>query len=297
MSEKNAPQNPIWNCQLNGPAPVTVGEKLTLECSGPQVLGFDSSRFQVLVPDAQNGQYMLKILEIKSADDRHIQAVVTTYIPAKYEADGTFILTDGKQNVQLNNVKLQTQSVIQQNQQPPPQPFGPFPPWVLSLPFWFYFAIATAIILPIATVIYLIYQRRERKKLFDTLKKMRTARLPFDEFHREIRIIEKKYGIEPEDMKGYVSELEKTFRLYLIRELIVPALQKSDGTVFREIKKSHKEIWKHCGSDLKRMLLEFKAAQKGNVSLTDCRQLYSMSIQVSEKIFNVLSKSTKRTAL
>ncbi len=289
---------PIWNCQVEAPPQINVGTHFQINCSGEAVpLKTDQVMIYAKELDSQTQQASLnnlKILEVKNVNDHEIQAVATSYLVGKYEHDDFFVLTDGKNEVALQNLKFTVTSILQPNQENKPYPA--YPPWAMSIPFWFIILIALLIIGPIAGILRIFIKQKQRRVLIESLKKLKTARLPFDEYHREIRILEKKYGVEPNDTKGYVADLEKAFRLYLVRELIVPANTWSDRAILKEIKSKHRVVWIENEKNLRRLLKEFERAKKSNVTVTDCRQLYLMSLEVSESIFKAVNAKNKRGA-
>lgn len=295
------PKIPVWNCQAEVSADVTVGQKFSLGCSGESVPLLKTDQVVIytreLDPVTKHASLNnLKILEVQSIDDRHFQATVTSYLTGKYQDDNIFVLTDGTNEIALQNIKFNVASVMQKGQEQKPYPA--YPPWIMPIPLWFIALIIMAVIVP-AVGIWLIFKRQKQKRaLIESLKKQKTARLPFDEFHRDIRLIEKKHGLEPHDPKGYIGDLEKSFRLYLIRELIVPANDWSDRAILNEIKSQHKTVWSASERGLKRLLKEFERARRANaVSVTDSRQLYSMCLEVSEDIFKVIAAKNKRSHL
>lgn len=287
---------PTWNCEIDVSGEITVGKKFQISCQGEAVpLKSDQLMIYAKELDPQTKHASLnnlKILEVIKSDEQQIKAIVTSYLTGKYETDGFFILSDGQQEVALNQLKFNVASVLPPNEKKDPYPA--YPPWVIPVPIWFIVLIIALIVLPLYGIWRVLKKQRERRLLIDSLKKQKTVRSPFDEFHREIRAVEKKHGLEPQDTKAFVSDVEKSFRMYLIRELLVPANTWSNRQIFNELKSRHAKVWESSSKDIKRLFSEFERASRSNVSVNDCRQLYAMNIEVSEKIFKIASQTRGR---
>ena len=125
----------------------------------------------------------------------------------------------------------------------------------------------------------------------DQLSTHNTALTPYNQFHREMRQLLREYQsssyIKKSEKVGageYGSELNRIFRLYLIRELQIPALNRKSREIMLELKRHHKPVFKSVGVEIQRLLREFEKAMesKEKLGMVDCDQFCEMSRGVVE---------------
>lgn len=172
-------------------------------------------------------------------------------------------------------------------------PFGPFK---LSFPWWYYGAWALAIFV----LLYFFWRRyrrySSRKKLVESLSAHSTALSPFNQLNKDIRILLRDRRLEkPENLGPFVSEMEKLFRLFLVRQLTVPAMEWSDREIIGDIKKHHRKVHIESAGRMSNLFREFKKAQGAKEKLTkvDAEQLLEMSRQVADLVDRSHKESQK----
>ena len=283
-----------WTCTASPPGDLTVGQPFEISCAGDSVAMKAES---LGITELGDQKYHLKLTSIKSADDRHIEATVVSYKPGVYGKDGgkdggndgPFFLSDGTNSVELRGLTFEVHSVIPKGEKP--EAFPAFPFWEMGFPWWFWVLSFYAVALPLLGIFLWARKAAQLKKLRQELERHRTVRPPFDEFHRELRLLERKHGVEPTDPKLYVQELNRVFRMFLVRELIVPALDWSDRAVLKEIKKRHRVLYDDLNGALAQVMRELNRAQSvASVNVGDAQQLAKMARETSESVFRVQAR-------
>lgn len=288
---------PIWDCQLTPESqPVHVGTKMRLLCQGePLAIRPEDLR---LLDEKGQPQFELKILEVVSQQTvgdssvARFEAIATSYKPGQYKDERGFLFTDGKQKLFLKNNSFEVQSVLPQGQQV--QPVPPYGPITIGFLWWMILAFVLAIVLPLVAIYYFSKKKRQRQLILASLHSYKTLRDPYDELYKDFRSLERQYGIDPEDAKNFLADLEKYYRMFLIRELHVPALQWSDAQVMKEIKQvlGAKKI-ETLEKPLKALFKEFAKSKNTELSAKDCHQILGMTKSVSEAIFKLRKQRGK----
>jgi hypothetical protein len=281
---------PVWKCQLSTGhetgellnTPLTVGQAINLKCEGDSAnLISDSVRLE---KDGQPKNYSLKIIKTKSVSATGGEFEVVSYEVGEHR-QVSFVLTDGATKVQTQPLSWNVKSVIPPEQQPPPQPFGPFGPWHMSWPLWWWLMLALVI-----TAIGLFVWRKaralaKRRRLEKEVKEYRERHSPFDEFHKELRQYQRKLERGHSNPKEFLVPLENGFKLFLMRTLVLPAPELSDRALRREMKRRHKRTMKDdIHKNITQFLIELKRANREDVSGSDVLQLVEWAQNLSEKI-------------
>jgi len=127
-----------------------------------------------------------------------------------------------------------------------------------------------------------------------------TTMLPaFAEYSKDARLLGRQLSASTADTDAPANnlklraKLEESFRLYLIRELRVPALQVSDRELLKEIRRSHKAVFQQCEADLRRFFFELEKIRE-TVTRKDCDDLLTLSRKLADRIYAVARKSTAR---
>ncbi len=285
---------PIWNCNLEeapqaGAAKLdsfTVGSKYLLTCRGEPIAEWKAQPMIRFSKEEQ--QYSLYPLKVVTQSSDQIQLVVTGYRPGSYVGDD-LILTDGTNTVKMSKIEWQVKSVLEGNTQAQMvPPFGPFqmgfPPWLYGL--W--------IVLALIFLGFFWRQGRRyysRKRLLEKLATNKTALSPFNEMNKGIRgLLRKLRPDQADSLNSFVYDLDQLFRLYLVRRLLVPALEWSDRAVMNEIKNRYKQVYKTTASDLRRLFNELRKTKSATtVSRVDAEQLMEMTRQIADRIEHQLA--------
>lgn len=132
----------------------------------------------------------------------------------------------------------------------------------------------------------------KRKRLIESLSRFQTAASPYNVYNKDLRQILRRFqatvsanGVD--HPKDYLKELDLSFRMYLVRELRVPALDWSNREVMGEIKRRYKNLYFDLEDDLKALFRELEKAKKSEekLSFVDCEQLRDMSRRLVDQIY------------
>lgn len=283
-----------WKCTFdnNGTTSasgVTVGQKLNLFCSGETVEFKGPVKIEAEKPEDPPRPVFGKmfILETKKLENGTGEFVITSYQAGEHKAEG-IILTDGSTKVALEGFDLQVKSVIEN---PTQQPYPSFGPWSMSIT-WYYWVILAIFVLLAGWKAFVEFKKyKVRKKLFDDLQNYRTARPPYDELHTELRKLERGLGrIAP---TPFFETLDRAYRLYLIRELHVPALDWTDKDIVKEIKRRHIVIYSDIKDDLIDYFAEMRKIKKNIIKHEDCEFLLKQCQKISDKLSDLLEQVKK----
>jgi len=148
ISEADKPTFKKWQCEISDleskPAseenPWSVGKKLLLKCKG-EILDEKFADNTKIKFAEESYAYTLNILKVKYSDYDNAQFVVTAYKVGDLRSG--FFLADGKAKVEVEPLSWSVTSVVEKGTKP--MPFGPMPPFKLSLPLWFWVVLIIAI--------------------------------------------------------------------------------------------------------------------------------------------------------
>lgn len=281
---------PVWSCEFkeapSAPAlnALTVGSKFTLNCHGDLAVPWAKGQPVTPVFPQKEQAYSLAILETSRLEENDVTFVVTGYKAGKHEPE-YIRFVQGDKGFEFVKPKWQIQSVLKQGEQP--QPYPPFGPWALSLPIWIMVAALIALLLILYFAIRTIRRRGQRRRMLDELKLHRTALSPLHQFYRDSRLLRRKIhnAKTVEDLKKISEELDREFRLYVLRQFQIPALDWSDGEILRDLKKRHRRVYRQSSESLKRTLRELSRMRgRDQILLHDVEQLHRMSLDVVERL-------------
>ncbi|MCB0408284.1 MAG: hypothetical protein KDD34_08780 [Bdellovibrionales bacterium] len=297
-----APALPPWQCQLQaldqaGAPPLEklyVGDKYLLHCHGPFVEG-TSKDWHLAAIDEVNS-YKVKILEYRTVENQKFWAVVTSYKPGDFSLD-QFTWTNNSIKVPLGGGTQTIYSALAERPQeqvnnPESQKMILFGPFALSMPLW-YWLLWVALFVGLLGAVYRgVSKRLKRKKILEDLARQSTALTPYNQFQKELRVHMRKFSTESIQLSprsDYLNALDDSFRMYLLRELLVPAKDWSSSAVMREIKNRHKRVYRTVGPQVRKVLIEFDRAKKdlATVSLQDCEQMREMSRRVVDRVYKM----------
>lgn len=295
--EKSAP---VWSCQMTpGETPLTVGSLQTLVCNGDPILTWQSDKLKIQFED-ETLNYSLVILKSENVDIQAMTLVTTSYKSGNFEQPHFFI-TDGIQSVKVTDLSWTVESVLQGKEDKPVPSIGPMS---LSMPWWFWSGIAFIAAIVLGIVILKIKRLWDRRKLIEELMSHSTALTPFNQFNKDMRTHVRNW--QQVEILGQKSEallardkvvelIEKTFKQYLMRELLIPTLDWSHSEVLNEIKRRFSRIYDETSGDLIKLFREFSEIHKGKeqkkeLSSLDCEQLVGMVRRTAEQIYQVKTR-------
>jgi hypothetical protein len=288
---------PLWNCEFiplkqeGGPAleSLTVGSPFGWKCHGDLPITWVENAPPHLVFAKPEDQYSLQILKIVRQDANDVQYVVTGYKAGNHAPE--FVRVMQSQNGQdkgfeVGGAKWQIASVLD-NQKQQPQPYPPYGPWTFSLPLWFIVTLAAVGLLLLYLLVRFVRRTLQRRKMLEELKLHQTALPPLHQFYRDARNLRRRLNDAkaPEDFKAVSSDLDRDFRLYVLRKFQIPTLVWSDRAVLEDLRRRHRPVYQAAGDLLKRTLRELtKLKGRASVELKDLEQLHRMSLDAAERL-------------
>lgn len=286
------------NCQvdLEGRPPdkgLTVGDPFLLNCDGDMGGGALKPNTQ-FVFEIEESKYTLHILAVKESTLQNAKLLVTSYKPGDYK-NQSLKLSDGATTVITQNVSWKVNSILNP-QEKDPKPFASTGPFLIDYPLWFWIVLAVVFVALTGVAGAIFYRRKKQRQLLAELESFMTKLTPFGQFSRDMRVIARQMDrAKPEVINTgeLVKKLSDDFRLYLVRELKVPAHKFSDAQVLRMIKKNHRNIYESNRSDIRKILSELTQANQEHQKnrLKDCEDLFYLSRVVAEKIYNTKRKA------
>lgn len=251
------------NCRIEMPevkgletGEMTVGRHLLMTCDGNWDKSFDFTQAKVKLEE--NNKYFLKVLKAEARNTNSFELDLTTYVAGEIDFP-EMILTDGTHEISLGKQKFQTKSVLkppQQGQtQEPQKPFGYIFPLRLEWPaLYFILAVAAAVLLLVGLIFQLRRAARFAKLIAD-LKEYNSSIEPDLQFYKSLRVLEKQ---------NYpIPELEKSFRLYVLRAFGVPMFVLNQRQIINFLKK-RKPQFKVERQQIDKLLSEFEEISKKN---------------------------------
>lgn len=304
MSESQIPEQfapeklekyPVWTCQLESLGQEfaalekwTVGEKYRLACKGPDKLPFVEP-VKILFPQEELS-YTLVILQTLRNEAAAAEFMVTGYKAGGFKAP-LLLLTDQKQNVRVENLEWQVHTVVEQKQGEKVEPYPLFGPFTLAWPLWVYAVLVGIGFLLLGFIYWLFRKNAKRKKLIEDLEQYTSALSPYNAFNKEIRQILRKYEGKSDKtlLPQYIKDLDETFRLYLIRQLKVPAFAWTVAEILREIKRRQKTLYRAHARDIRDLLSELDKAKivAQNLHFQDCDQIRDISRRIVNHIHSM----------
>jgi hypothetical protein len=298
MSEVTKPveEKTVWQCQLTPKeTPVTVAVIQDLVCSGPHSPKLDSEKIKIIFSD-KKFDYSLYVLGKGNTDYQSLTIPVTSYKAGSFDKP-QFIISDGENNIHVEDLSWTIESVLESKEDKPVPSLGPFE---LTMPWWYWWSVGVGLLILLLFLFFRIKKIWVRKKLIEELKNHATALTPFNQFNKDLRAqvrswqqseLVKSDNQEPISRKQIIESTEKIFRQFLMRELLVPALEWSDSDIYLEIKRRHPKIYKEHLLDIKKTFHEVREALKEEKKLTylDCEQLITMVKKTSEKVHEIKS--------
>jgi len=283
---------PQWNCVFQeathpGAAKLeawTLGDRYLLSCNGPLIEDLEKEKLHFQFPKKEQ-EYTLHLLQVMTLHPQQAQFVVTGYKPGDFNLEGLKI-TDGKNGFTIHP-PLQWKVISLLEGQPQPQPVPPFGPFQLSFPWWYY---GIWVLLGVLVIGYFGRLGRKyyvRKKLTESLAAHATALSPFNQLNKDIRRLLRSTNLgEQEQLFGFVKQIEEMFRLFLVRQLLVPALEWSDRDILQDIRQRHHIVHRESSIKIRGLFREFKKAQvaKDKLLQVDAEQLLEMIRQVAHSV-------------
>ena len=287
---------PVWNCEfqpLAGPEggplnALTVGTKFTWKCHGDLAVNWGPEP-ALLVFAKPEDQYTLAILQVVRQEPNDVQYVVTAYKAGEHIPDYVHVMQGlgqkDERGFEALKPKWQIKSVLDPKK--PAQPVPPLGPFHLSLPLWFIIAFWAVLVLLVFECVRRVRKHLQRRRMLVDLERHKTALPPLHQFYRDARQIRRRIiaAKEPHELKTLSEDLNRDFRLLVLRQFQIPTLDWSDGAILRDLRKHHRAIYREAGGPLRKTLRELLQLKgRENIAVKDLEQLHRMSLDTAERL-------------
>ena len=288
---------PVWSCNFNeakepGAAALdslTVGTKFILSCRGDLSVYWTTEPPKIKFKEGDAGkpfENSLVILEVLKQEALAADFLVTAYKPGDHKPEFLRVV-QGDQGFEVLKPAWSVKSVIQPNPEKPPEPYPSFGPWGLSLPLWVTLLLVAVIGLFSAYVYRRVRKANQRRRMLEDLKLHQTVLQPIHQFYKDARKLRTKmHQVKPgDDLKPLALELEREFKLYILRQYQIPALEWSDREILRDLSYRHRQVYKKAGELLKKTLRELgRLHVQKNLGMQDLEQMHRMSLDTAESL-------------
>lgn len=281
---------PVWTCSFaDGPeaklSDLTVGAKFALSCRGDIPVEWDPKAAPPKITFAkEEDAYALTVLKTGKLEAQAAEFVVTAYKPGKHEPEYIRIL-QGDKGFEAVKPKWELKSVLKPDQKP--QPFGPLGPFSVPLPIWVWVTAVLTLVVVALSVWRFVRRSRQRRRMLEDLKRHRTAMSPLHQFYRDARLLRRRLHTAKSEaeIKTIATDLEREFRLFVLRRFEVPALDWTDSEILRDVRKRHRKTYASASEPLRRALRELSRMRaQATPSVHDVEQLHRMSLDAAERV-------------
>ncbi len=296
--EKDQSSLPLWNCRIEGEPKEgqwTVGEVFNLQCEGP---GVEFLSTDLHFEGQEKIQYKLRILEVLEDSGHSLQLKITSYNPGRHRFEKLYIVDQGEEMVRVEPLEFQVKSVIKNPMQ---EAFGPVMAVKMAYPSWLWLAFVLPLVISVFCLLFWWRRKAQMFRVIQELKQHNTALGPFNQLNRDLRHLERQSDFRKKEewsdskKQSYIESLDQVFRMYLLREFYIPALDWNSGLVTKTLSRQDRHFYRHYGDPLKQFLKELDRAKRDFVKIKDqdCRQLTRMARKVSQSIWNLRRNSLR----
>lgn len=244
------------------PQEMTVGRHAIFSCEGDWNKSFDFTQAQVKL-DEQD-KYILKVFKAEARSGNSFDVNMTVYVAGEMQWP-EMILTDGTNEIALGQQQMSIASVLQPAGpgQPPQKPYSYIFPMNLHWPLIYTALAAAAVVLFLVGLIYQLRRAARYARLIADLQQHKSSVSADLQFYKSLRSLEKQ---------GYpTEELEKAFRLYVLRVFGVPMFVLSHRQILNFLKK-RKRTFKAERQQIDVLLSEFEEAAKKKIHFSEAEK-------------------------
>lgn len=267
-----------------------VADRFEMNCPTPEGITW-KEKIWLEWPDEKQ-KYGIKILKTKSSTPSETVFEVAAYKPEKYD-NVSLTLTDGISKVPVQAMTFEVLSVRTQEDIAPFESFGPLK---VGYPLWFWVTIVLTVLLIAGGSMLILVRNARRRRLLDSLEQYNTMLSPFNQFSKDMRQIFKRLQTthNRDEAQKVFQKIDEDFRLYLTRELRVPAMLFNNAQILKELKKYHRDIFKDLEPQFRKLLVELEKAKgdQQRIQPKDNEQLYYLARGIGEKIYERVRKKS-----
>ena len=200
------------------------------------------------------------------------------------------VVQDLEERFMVKPFQLTVETVMKK---PRKEPYGARGALGLKYPLWFWVALGSLVLGTLFFSLFRLHRRSKRLKVIEELKRHNTALGPYNQLNKDLRKLSRQYIFsvkqkwDREKIERYVRNLDDIFRLYLLREFIVPALDWKTSLVMKEIRRNDRHCFLAYEEPLRKYLKELDRALQDidKVDMEDCQQLTQIARKVSQTIW------------
>lgn len=282
-----------WTCSIitepKEQGSYTVGEVFQLECEGEDIAFVDP--LTVKAEDAE--EYQLVLLKQLKVSDREVLYQATSYRVGDHRKPIVFVDAEGKE-FKAENVQYKVRSVLEQK-----KPFGSIMPMATGYPVWLFFGLIVAAMVVVGWVLVFLKRRLQKRSLEKNIKKFQSPLGSYNQYSKDMRrlkrtvVFSERNDWAEEQVKSYLEDLDESFRLFVLREYVVPATTWPSRRVLTAVRKKDKRNFGRYGSELSRAFKELDRAKQSvnTVNSKDCEQLTKICWKVVDKIWHTTRRS------
>lgn len=274
---------PVWSCDLSEAKDLTVGRKFGVKCHGDIDVGWKPGPLSVIFPKEEDG-YSLVVLAAPKLEKNDVELVVTGYKPGQHQPEYLRIV-QGEAGFEVQKPHWEIQSVVKQGEKP--QPYASVGPWSIGLPLWFLIA-AAVVLLALVYAGYRIFRRvHQRRQMLADLERHRTTLSPLHQFYRDARMLRRRLNQAKtaEEAKAVADDLNREYRLYILRQFRIPTLDWSDRAIVADLRRRYRKVYRRAGASLGKTLRELSRLREGEtVLLKDVEQMHRASMESVERL-------------
>jgi len=274
---------PVWTCELSETDNLTVGALFKMSCRGDIEVVWQDGLVHATFPEKEQS-YTLYVLKNLKLEPRSAEFLVTAYKPGSH-APEYVRLVQAENGFETLKPKWEVKSVLKPNEQV--QPYPPFGPWNLSLPLWFWLVLAAVIISVAYVVTRTVRRYNQRQKMLTELQRHKTALSPVHQYYKDTRNLRRRlHNVKQVEELGALSqELNREFRLYVLRQFQIPTLDWTDREIVRDLKKRHRKVYYRVREPLRKTLRELgRMSSQKQILFKDVEQMQRMSLDTVERI-------------
>ncbi|HPI41145.1 MAG TPA: hypothetical protein PLJ21_10100 [Pseudobdellovibrionaceae bacterium] len=247
---------------------ITVGEIQNLKCQGdiPKEFNFEKAHVQ----STPEEKYNLQILKINphnsmgsdsaapSSSSSEVQLEFTSYVVGQHQIPQV-ILTDGIHSFSIGPLDMNVQSVMNEIQPPPQEPYGPMGLFQVEVPFLFLYLVFSIIGLVLFIFLFKIWKTLHWKRILEKLKEHDSAQTPENQFYQNLRKIQRSSSGKIQEQ---LKDLNTYWRLFILRKYKIPAFDWNVKEILKYVKKKDPLVFKQSQDELIKIFHEFEKALK-----------------------------------
>jgi hypothetical protein len=167
------------------------------------------------------------------------------------------------------------------------KPFGPISPLTMQWPMWVAFSAIVFLLVLVGWLLIYLRRRIQRKTLEKNIRKYQSPLGSYHQYSKDIRLLKRGVLFSPtakwteNQIGSYLQKLDEIFRMYILREFVVPANKWSVSAILKNMRHKDRAHFANYSQALIKAFKELERAQGQVESLRamDCEQLTTICTQ------------------